>query len=80
MKHGDECASALAIEWCRRMQFWFDMWCSGAAGGDYSYTELDILSYEESARFLYLLQRLPSGAFAQRAAQVRDVIPRVSPL
>ena len=75
--YGDRNCSALALEWCRRMQFWFDLWLEQ---GDtkYRFSAEELLSYEKllgggpSATMLpqsgrWQTESMPSGASSHRA-------------
>ena len=75
-RYGDLNCSALALEWCRRMQFWFDLWLEQ---GDtkYRFSAEELLSYEEAPGWRAFCDNAPSvGVLADRINAIRGLFPQ----
>ena len=71
-------AHVMALEWCRKMDFFFVMALS--SGGDplaYMYTDSDVRAYSEGEDFAKLVVGCASGSrLADKARQIRALGPR----
>lgn len=73
--YDDALASTLALEWCRRMQWYFDRYIAKGVKS-VSYTQEDHQSYTEGETFLEVVSLLhDAGAAFNRAAQIRKIRP-----
>ena len=74
-KYGELACQMLAEEWCRRRQFWFNMWRE-QGDSDYMYTKEDIDSYQEDLEFVNFLCETPTDSPAwERAEALRKQVP-----
>lgn len=72
--YGEVTASTLAAEWCRRMQFYYDLWIE--SGQDYVYRPEDKAAYKPTDSWLRLKADLTLPAKArQRAEIIEDLFP-----
>ena len=77
-KYGKEAASALALEWCSRMQYFFDIW-QWQEDPDYCYTKSDIDGYEESLEWINWMLNIADDAhhILDRARKMRNMRPSI---
>ena len=61
-------SSTLALQWCSKMQFFFDLWMSQRKR-DYVYTEEDLESYQPGDGWNVFLQGLPADSPARERAE-----------
>ena len=76
-KYGEEPVSIIALEWCARMQYYYNLWYSQPGTGEYEYTEADHDAYVETWDFRNLqidLPLLPGPVYA-RCADVKAIRP-----
>ena len=74
--HGPEIALALSMEWCARMQHFYDLRHSQLQG--YVYTRADKASYKPSQAWADLVHSLPSvGKTRDRANAIESLFPGV---
>jgi len=75
-RYGDLNCSVLALEWCRRMQFWFDLWLE-QGNTKYCFSAEELLSYEETPEWMAFCENAPStGALADRISAIRGLFPQ----
>ena len=73
---GAEGAKIMAEEWCRRSQYFFDMW-ETKGNPSYVFSDADFAAYEPSDAFVELIPRLSTRA-RPRAEWLRQLRPRES--
>ena len=72
--HGQTVSLALAEEWCRRMQHYFDLWQTEPDG--YVYTRADKAAYAPSQAWMDLVHSLPSaGKTRERVVAIEALFP-----
>ena len=72
--YGEVAAAALSAEWCKRMQFFFDLWLDGP--DDFAYRPEDRQAYRPSDRWLRFVAALPNhGKARQRAEAIETLFP-----
>ena len=59
--------------WCRRMQHFFDLEITSAAGKKLVFSQQQVDEYEESTEFLHLATPLASKQILQRVQQIRNI-------
>jgi hypothetical protein len=75
-RYGDLNCSALALEWCRRMQFWFDLWLE-QGDAKYRFSSEELLSYEETPEWMAFCDNAPpTGPLADRINAIRGLFPQ----
>ena len=78
-KYGDERATKLCLEWCRRCQFFYDMYLE-ADTPLYTYSDADLCSYVEDIDWLnFVLANEEHDAFWNRAMGLRTLVPSKKP-
>ena len=76
--YGEAIAGAMALEWCRRMQWFFDIACS--AGEGYVFTPSDKAAYTPSKEWLAVYEDLPmQGRAWDRAQALCSLFPVLKP-
>jgi len=76
--YGEVGAFVLSAEWCRRMQYYFDLWLSGP--DDYSFKPEDREGYKPSDEWLRFKASLPNSSKAlQRVAAIDSLFPSSAP-
>jgi hypothetical protein len=74
-KYGREGSSALALQWCRRLQHFYDIWCK-QDDPKYIYTPEDIASYQEDPAWTLFWSTVPAnGPLRDRAEAIRALVP-----
>ena len=77
-KYGDYAAHVMALEWCRRCEFFYQMWCSQKAP-DYIYTPEDFASYDEDESWQSFMFDLDVGTAAfMRASNLVALRPKLA--
>jgi len=78
-RHTEDSAARLCLEWCRRMQHFYNLW---VAKGDTQaqYTEAELASYQADPAWTELVGKLPHGATKERALVIDRMVPRLTPL
>lgn len=72
--YGEVGAAILSAEWCKRMQFYYDIWLNGA--GDHVYGPVDKAAYKPSSKWLRFKAALPShGKARERADAIEALFP-----
>ena len=72
--YGEVAAAMLSAEWCKRMQFYFDLWLNSP--GEHVYTPEDRQAYQPSDTWLRFKAALPShGKTRQRAEAIEALFP-----
>ena len=71
---GDRLCAVFTTEWCRRMQYLFDLYLA-AGSDDYRYTDVDLGEYVESAAFSECFEALQGRALV-RGLEIRGITPR----
>ena len=75
-RYGDLNCSALALEWRRRVQFWFDLWLE-QGDAKYRFSAEELLSYEETPEWMAFCDNAPpTGALADRINAIRGLFPQ----
>jgi hypothetical protein len=75
--YGEAVATALSVEWCRRMQFWYDMYKAQPAR-DFVYTKEHKAALQPSDAFQQLRAELPKGGKADlRAEAIEALFPNL---
>ena len=75
---GDSAAATIALEWCSRLQHYFNIW-HAQPNEAYTYSAADIVSYEESVEWRSFVAGLePGSPAALRAETVRLLAPQHS--
>jgi hypothetical protein len=75
-KYGEGPASVLALQWCARMQYLFDIW-KAQSDPRYVYLESDNRSYQEDAEFRAFVDDLPVvGTCIERVKAIREIFPK----
>ena len=69
-QHTESLAQELAVEWCTRRQFWFDIWDAAGRTADFQFTADDWSSYVERPALAQALG-VAGPATLQRAMQLR---------
>lgn len=78
--YGEVAACTLAVEVCRRLQYYFDLWVN-AEGDVYRYSQADLDSYEETVEWCDFLLGLEDGHPAwDRSREIRRLTPINKPL
>jgi hypothetical protein len=73
--YGQKVATALAVEWCRRLQFFYDLYKAQPAPA-FTYTKAHKESLQPSDAFLALKNELAKGSKAeQRAQAIESLFP-----
>ena len=68
----------MALEWCRRCEFFYQMWCSQKAP-DYIYTPEDFASYDEDESWQSFMFDLDVGTAAfMRASNLVALRPKLA--
>jgi len=74
-KYGEGPASTLAVEWCRRMQHFFDLWLN-SPGEDYHFSASDMDSYVPTEAFIKLTDTIPHSHPAwARVVAIKALLP-----
>ena len=77
-KFGAAAAHAMALEWRRRCEFYYQMWLSQSEK-NYMYTPADLASYEEDFDWTSFIGELDvESPNWQRASQVMAMQPRLA--
>jgi len=66
--YGQNVATALAVEWCRRLQFFYDLY-KAQPSRDFAYTNAHKEALQPSDAFLAIQSVLPKGSKAEQRAQ-----------
>jgi hypothetical protein len=75
--HGEKGAASLAVEWCRRMQHFYNQW-SSQPSASYAFTEADVAAYQPSDSWLEFKAGLPlQGPTRDRAVAIDSIAPGV---
>jgi len=78
-KHGEEAARVLAVEWCKRMQFFYDIY-KLADEPDFVYSPAQLSSYEEELEFVeFVLNAGVHDPAWPRAMAIRSLAPSARP-
>lgn len=73
--YASEAASALSLEWCRRMQYFFNIW-KGQQDPRYIYSESDKACYRPCEEWTAFLANLPgTGRLRTRASAIDAMTP-----
>ena len=72
--HTDEGAQQLAMEWCTKMQYLFDLWDAAGRSPEYDFLEPDLQAYLERPELARAIEG-GSEATLVRAAAIRNMIP-----
>jgi hypothetical protein len=76
--YGEVGAFTLSAEWCKRMQYYFDLWLSGP--DDYSFKPEGSEGYKPSENWLLFKASLaPNSKAMQRAVAIEALFPRGDP-
>ena len=76
-KYTDKVASALALYWCAKCQFLFDIWCN-QADPEYEYIEDDVTLANDPTEFEAAWEGLPKEHAAwERVDQIVSSFPRL---
>ena len=73
-RYGEPAAVQLSVEWCRRMQHWFNPWLAND-DTHYQYVEEDLASYCPKPDWEAFVGGLEPGPVKQRAEQVAALCP-----
>ena len=74
-KYIEPIAIGLALEWCRRLQHYYDLWCM-QDDAKYRFTPDDLASYTEGQEFRVLLDGVPlGGPLRERVNAIRALVP-----
>ena len=74
--YGQKVATALAQEWCRRLQFFYDLY-KAQPSRDFVYTKAHGEAVQGGEAFLQLKSELPKGSKAEKRAQaIESLFPR----
>jgi hypothetical protein len=77
-KYGAVAAHAMALEWCRKCEFFYQMWCSQSER-NYMYTPADLASYDEGYDWTSFMADLDVDSHTwSRASQVMALQPRLA--
>jgi len=71
--YGEKVATALSLEWCRRMQFFYDIYKAQPAR-DFAYTKAHKFALQADPAFLQLQSELPKGSKAEQRAQAIEAL------
>ena len=76
LKFGDHAATLMAGEWCRRRQFFFNLWMQQGAPDEISFSAEEVGSYEASEEWAQWFGALtPTDAAFQRASALNSYAP-----
>ena len=74
-RYGQAGATALSMEWCTRLQHFYNIWAT-QDNPNLVYTAADLASYREGAEWASFLEGLPlAGALRERAEAIRHLAP-----
>jgi hypothetical protein len=75
-KCGREGSIALALQWCRTFQHFYDIWCK-QDDPKYTYKPKDIVSYQEDPAWTFFWASVPAnGPLRDRAEAIRALVPQ----
>ena len=73
--YGEAAAHAMALEWCRRCQFFYNLWVA-ANDESYQFTPADLEDYREGEEWLAFTSSLDEGHAAwPRIQRLRELVP-----
>lgn len=79
-KYGNDAATAMALEWCRRMQHFYDIYVLHGQD-DHIYSGKELQSYEEALDWVnFLCASDVEAALWDRAESIRQLRPAPRPL
>jgi len=74
--YGEECCGVFSVEWCRRQQYFLDIWKEDL-DEDYCFTDSDIQGYTESSDFGVVVNAVSySPAHMEAVREIRSMIPK----
>ena len=73
-RYGEEGCHILAVEWCRRSEYFFSLWVGNPAFGGYTQEHFD--NYEECDDFvIFMLALVPPDPAIARGTLIRQLHP-----
>ena len=74
-QHTKFLAQEVAVEWCSKLQYFYDLWVAQGSQADYDFDPESVQGYQERATFTDAV-RGAGAATMQRVRQIRGLVPQ----